>query len=170
MKNEMNERNDAALTPAEEDPVVHRHVTAMAAFTPATLLAERVLSQVRMPEPLWARNARAVWNDWTESGRIWLVFGALALGSLIPTAVAATLVASFASEIADGTRWLFDVGLATAVAATASEFATRWTQLTSDGPMRLTAPQVVGMGVGLGVILAGCGWGLRTAMRPGGVR
>jgi hypothetical protein len=166
-KDEMNQHDEAALTPADEDPVIHRHLAALPAFTPATLFGDRVLSRVWMPEPAWARNVRVVGRDWTDSGRMWLVFGALALGSLIPTAAGVTLVAAFASEIAAGIAWLFDVGLATGAAGTADELAARWSQIApADALGRLTASQIATLTAGSVALLVGCTWGLRTTMRP----
>jgi len=170
-KNEMNEHDETLLTPADEDPVIHRHLAALPAFTPATLFEDRVLSRVWMPDPEWARNVRAVGREWTDTGRIWLVLGALALGSLIPAAVGASLVGAFASEIAAGIEWLFDVGLPTAAAGMANELAVRWSEVAPHGaPDRLTTPQAASLAAGCVTLLASCTLGLRATMRPGGVR
>ncbi len=167
----MNEENETTLSPAAEDPVLHRHLVALAAFTPATLFEERVLAGVWMPEPEWVRNLRIVGKEWTDTGRIWLVLGALALGSLVVAAAGAGLVAAFSSEIAAGTAWLLEHGLPKALAATTSELAVRWQQVAPDSAfVQFTGVQVASVAAMSVVLLAACTWGLRKTMRPEGVR
>jgi hypothetical protein len=168
----MNEPNDrASLTPAEEDPVIHRELAALSPFAPTVLFEERVLTRVWRPEPEWARNLRSAVRELRDTGRIWLVLGALALGSLIPAAVLAGLGAAFASEIGVGVSWLFEQGLPTAATAAGRDLAAAWSQIeTQIGTTQLSGGEFTALGAGSAILLAGCAIGLVRAMRPSMVR
>ena len=69
----MQDRNDVTrLSPAEEDPVLHRHLAAALPFTPRPLFDEHVLARVWRPDPEWVRNVKFAGEELVDSGRIWL--------------------------------------------------------------------------------------------------
>lgn len=68
------------LTPAEEDPVVHRFVAALARPAPRPPFETRVLTRVWRPPP---RAWRAIRARLTSSWQARLLFGALAAGAFI---------------------------------------------------------------------------------------
>ena len=171
-KNEMEERNDVTeLTPAEEDPLLHRHLMGLPSFGPDRLFDERVLTRVWRPDPEWVGNVRRAGRELFSTGRGWFLVGGLALGSLLPLAVLVAAGTAFDTEIGRGIGWFFSRGLPTAWTAVTGQI----TELLSQGETRLHALPLSGgdlrvFAAGSVVLLVGCAWGLRRAMRPSGVR
>ncbi len=87
------------LSPADEDPVVHRYLARLSTPEPAPGFDRRILVNVWGPAPAWVRSARARITDHVDSGRVWFVLGALAAGSLIPVAVAITAFGVWGSQM-----------------------------------------------------------------------
>jgi len=106
-------------------------------------------------------------HDMTASGRIWLVIGALAVGSLVPLAAAVVLVGVFAESIGGGLRWLVAEGIPFAwVAFTADlqgALGTVASVLVAHG---LTRADLLAGGIGAAVTTLGCAIGLRRTMTP----
>ncbi|MDH3291961.1 MAG: hypothetical protein OEO20_07280 [Gemmatimonadota bacterium] len=166
-KDEMTDAIANGLTPAEEDPILHRYLNALPAAVPMAGLSDRVLSGVWRPAPRWIRTGRAAMHDMTASGRIWLVIGALAVGSLVPLAAAVVLVGVFAESIGGGLRWLVAEGIPFAwVAFTADlqgALGTVASVLVAHG---LTRADLLAGGIGAAVTTLGCAIGLRRTMTP----
>lgn len=167
----MRAREPNALMPAEEDPAIHRMLSDLPTPEPRRNLADRVLSHVRRPHPFWVRRIEAGVGEMVESGRIWLVIGGLAVGSLLPVALAVGGVFFFAPTLAKA----FDVAVAEWLPAA-------WTYV------RLEAMSLVETGHtwvggfalephtwlvvtgGMLAVLTGCVWGLRRTMTPRAAR
>lgn len=166
-KDEMTDAIAHGLMPAEEDPILHRYLSLLPAAVPAAALGERVLSGVWRPAPRWVRRSRAVIDDMIASGRIWLVIGALAVGSLVPLAASLVLVRVFAESIGGGLRWFVAEGIPfawVAVAADMEQFAgTVASTLAAHG---LTGGELLATGVGATVTMIGCAIGLCRTMTP----
>jgi hypothetical protein len=159
------------LTPAEEDPLLHRYLADLPAFGPNRLFDERVLARVRRPDPEWVENVRRAGRELFQTGRGWFLVGGLALGSLLPLMVLVAAGVTFDGEIGRGFAWLFDRGLPSAWTGVSGQV----TELLSQGETRLYALPFSGgtlrtFAGGSLVLLAGCAWGLRRTMRPSGVR
>jgi hypothetical protein len=166
-KSEMNDQHDVTkLTPAEEDPVLHRHIAAMPAFAPRALFEDHVLARVWRPDPEWVRNVRFAGEELVESGRIWLLIGAVTVGSLIPLAVLLGGGATFATEIGTGIDWLFKTGIPSVWTATASDISYAMSQLeTLMAALPLSSETLRVVALGSLPVLAACTWGLSRTMR-----
>ncbi|MGD8727518.1 MAG: hypothetical protein PVH40_07725 [Gemmatimonadales bacterium] len=153
-------------TPAEEDPVLHRHLVALPAFAPRTLFEDHVLARVWRPDPEWVRNVRFAGEDLVESGRVWLLIGAVTFGSLIPLAVLLGGGAAFATEISAGFEWLFREGVPTLRSAVAADLSRASSQFeTRVSSLPLTA-DALRLGVAAALPLLGvCAYGLSRTMR-----
>ena len=171
-KNEMERRDDVTrLTPAEEDPLLHRHLADLPSFGPHRLFDDRVLSHVWRPEPEWVENVRRAGRELFATGRGWFLVGGLALGSLLPLMVLVAAGVTFDGGIGRGLAWLFDRGIPTAWTGVSGQI----TELLSQGETRLHALPLSGgtlrtFAGSAFVLLAGCAWGLRRTMRPSGAR
>lgn len=163
----MNDRNDMArLTPAEEDPVLHRHFAALPAYAPNVLFEDHVLSRVWRPEPEWVRNVRFYGRELVDTGRIWLLIGAVTFGSLIPLVVLLGSGTAFATEIGEGIDWFFQRGIPAAWTSAMADISSTLSLIET----RVTALPLVGealrmVAVGSVPVLAVCAWGLSRTMR-----
>lgn len=92
---DMNEYDRDVPTPAAEDPVVHGQLATVSQFAPSGFFADRVMSRVWRPLPPRLRALRERYEDWVQSGRVWLAVGALAAGSLIPLGIVVGLTVTF---------------------------------------------------------------------------
>jgi hypothetical protein len=159
------------LTPAEEDPVIHRMVTALPTPQPRREFGDLVLSAVWRPHPRWARRVRATLRELIDSGRVWLVVGGLAVGSLVPIAAVAVTISLLAPAVAGGVETLFTelipVGWTFLWAQVASLFET---VLANANALDLHPRAWAMIGITSVVALAGCGWGLNRTMTPRAVR
>ncbi len=147
------------LTPAEEDPVLHQYLTTLPSFTPATsLFEERVLARVRRPVPGWLRQVHGAVRGFARTGRVWLVLGPLAVGSVISITAAVIVATVYASDVGRFFTWLWGEGLPTAWSHTRADFTE------AAAAVSLTFGTLASSA---GILLL-CGWGLyRTArVRP----
>jgi hypothetical protein len=126
------------LTPAQEDPAIHRMLSTLPAWMPGPGFDNRVLARVWRPHPLWLRRVEGYWGELVETGQVWLIVGAFALGSLIPIIALTALVAAHTAEIGAFLGWLVTVGIPVAWAAVSV--------------------------VAYLVLLASCAWGLYRTM------
>jgi hypothetical protein len=169
--NDMKREETNGLLPADEDPVVHRMLSGLPPAEPLGSLSDRVLSQVRRPPPAWVRTLKGSVRGLSDSGRIWLVIGGLAVGSLLPVAVAAAGVAVFAPTLANAfdaavtellpLGWMYARGQVMSLVET----GVTWVDALALPPrvwLTLALATVVG--------LAGCGWGLHRTMTPRAAR
>jgi hypothetical protein len=169
--NEMRVEPTDGLTPSEEDPVVHRMLSGLPSAEPRRSLADRVLSHVRRPHPMWMRRIDDVIRGLVDSGRIWLVIGGLAVGSLLPVAVAVIGITFFAPALASGFEvavndllplgWSYVRNEAMSLVETGLAWA--------DG-LALHPRAWLMIGIGTLIGLAGCGWGLHRTMTPRAAR
>ena len=168
---DMSDDLHTGLTPADEDPVIHRMISTLPTPQPRREFGDLVLSKVWRPDPRWARRARGVMRDAIESGRIWLVVGGLAVGSLLPIAAVAVGISVFAPTIVGGVETLvtrsIPLGWTFVVTQIASLFET---VLASTAQLGLP-PRAWGLiGLTSGSALAVCGWGLYRTMTPRAAR
>lgn len=166
-KNEMNDRNDVTkLTPAEEDPVLHRHLAAVTAYAPRALFDDHVLSRVWRPDPEWIRNVRFAGEELVDTGRVWLWIGAVTVGSLIPLAVLLGGGTTFATEIGAGIDWMFQKGIPSLWTAASSDMSRTLSQLeTRMAALPLGSEALRAVAAGSIPVLAVCAWGLSRTMR-----
>jgi hypothetical protein len=141
----MENRTRSELTPAQEDPAIHRMLSTLPAWTPGPGFDNRVLARVWRPHPLWLRRVEGYWGELVETGQVWLIVGAFALGSLIPIIALTALVAANTAEIGAFLGWLVAEGIPVAWAAAVA----------------LISEIVV---VAYLVLLASCAWGLYRTM------
>ncbi len=168
-KDEMTDAVANGLTPAEEDPILHRYLSLLPAAVPTAALSERVLSGVWRPAPRWVRRGRAAIDDMAASGRIWLVIGVLAVGSLLPLVASLVLVRVFADSIGDGLRWFVAEGIPFAWVAVTGDVAWLATEATNIlAEHGLTRGDLLAAGIGAAVAMTGCAVGLRRTMTPSG--
>jgi hypothetical protein len=113
----MEDRPMSELTPAQEDPAIHRMLSTLPAWMPGPGFDNRVLARVWRPHPLWLRRVEGYWGELVETGQVWLIVGAFALGSLIPIIALTALVAAHTAEIGAFLGWLVTVGIPVAWAA-----------------------------------------------------
>lgn len=166
-KDEMDDRDNVTkLTPAEEDPVLHRYLAAMPAYAPRALFEDHVLSRVWRPDPEWVRNVRFAGEELVESGRIWLLIGAVTVGSLIPLAVLLGGGASFATELGAGIDWLFQTGIPAFWTAMSSDVSYVASQLeTQIATLPFSGEALWMVGIASLPVLGMCAWGLSRTMR-----
>ena len=110
-------------TPQDEDPVLHGHLAGLPAMAPEPGFDDRVLARVRRPAPRWITAARHHVAAYRESGQVWFLIGALALGSLIPWLAFGAFAAAEPQYVSSGMRWLTGQGwpeLAASVSANAA--------------------------------------------------
>jgi hypothetical protein len=158
-------------TPAEEDPVLHGMLAALPQPRPSHALEDRVLSGVFRPAPQWLRRARSAWTGLNESGRIWVVVGALAAGSVLPFAallVGARLAAPHVggwvgSSASDAIPYL-----RTALSAQLTSLLE--TIRVPVDALALTGPEWIGWACGVLAACLGCSWGLYKTMTPRAAR
>jgi hypothetical protein len=164
---EMNDDHVMGLTPADEDPELHRIVAGLPSAEPPSGLEDRVLSHVRRPASARVRRMQAAGRELVASGRIWMIVGGLALGSLLPLSamfVTARLFsheigAAFSTGVAGAGSWL----TTTVSAQTVSLIETGRAYLAGLG---LAGSTWAGIGSGTAVLTVCCGWGLYRTMTP----
>ncbi|MBE0592922.1 MAG: hypothetical protein IH616_11050 [Gemmatimonadales bacterium] len=159
------------LTPAEEDPELHRMLADLPAPEPARRLDERVLSRVRRPAPRSVRRVQAVTRELVDSGRIWFVVGGLAVGSLLPLSAMFLASRVFAHQVGGAVTAVVTRAVPWAMAAASARIAslveTARGYLESLGLSGQAWAAVGGGGV---ILLLGCALGLRRTMTPGRTR
>jgi hypothetical protein len=163
----MNDRNDVTrLTPAEEDPLLHQYLAQVPAFAPGPSFGNHVLSRVWRPEPEWVRNVRFFARDLVDTGRIWLLIGAVTFGSLIPLAVLLGSGAVFSAELGAGIDWLFNRGIPAAWTATLDDISVALSPIrTQLAAVPLSGEVLRIVAVGSIPVFALCAWGLSRTMR-----
>ena len=167
VNDEMTDAITNGLTPAEEDPILHRYLNTLPAAVPTAGLSDRVLSGVWRPDPRWIRTGRGAMRDMIASGRIWMMIGALAVGSLVPLAATVVLVGVFAESIGGGLRWFVAEGIPFAwVALTADLEGALGTVASVLGAHGFTRADLLAGSVGAAVAAMGCAIGLRRTMTP----
>jgi len=163
----MSDASEHHQTPAEEDPLVHRYLGGLPAFTPASRhFDDRVLAAVRRPLPAWVQRLQAQRRELTESGWLRKAVGFMALGGLVPTTAALVLAAIFRSEIVWGVRWVFGTGFPFAWERVAEEAS--YAAATVESAVRAVVPDAMlsiqGAAI-LAVVMAGCALGLTRTMK-----
>ncbi len=159
------------LTPADEDPVIHRMLTALPTPQPQREFGDLVLSNVWRPHPRWVRRVRGSLRDLVNSGRVWLVVGGLAVGSLLPIAAAAVAISIFAPSIAGGVETLFTQLIPLAWTSLVTQVTSLFeTVVTSAEQLGLHPRAWAMIGMTSLVGLAVCGWGLHRTMTPRAAR
>lgn len=167
MTDKMNDDRVMGLTPAEEDPELHRIVTGLPTAEPPGGLEDRVLSHVWRPAPSPLRRVRAAGKELVDSGRIWLIVGGLALGSLVPLSTMFVVTRLFSHEIggalstaaSEAGPWL----AAMVSNQTASLIETARAYLAGLGLAGTTWAAIVG---GSAAFSVACAWGLYRTMTP----
>ena len=165
----MSEVVNTGLTPADEDPVLHELLTSLPHLQPSRTLEDRVLSGVYRPSPAWARRARTAWIELTESGRIWILIGGVAAGSVIPLValvVGAVMLAPHTGQVVSFTMNDIVPYLQSALAAPSASLIE-----TLDQPLATIAGvNWLGWITSAATLCAGCGWGLYRTMTPRAAR
>ena len=157
----MDDRTMSELTPAQEDPGLHRMLSTLQAWTPGPGFDNRVLARVWRPHPRWLRRAEAYWGELVETGQVWLVAGAFALGSLIPIIVLTALVAANTAEIGVFLGWLVTEGIPVAWAATVAVISEIVSTVNTVASALLPNARAVMVAVvAFLMLLASCAWGL----------
>jgi hypothetical protein len=163
----MNDDAAHGLTPAEEDPELHRMLGTLPTPEPTGGLEERVLSRVWRPASPSVRRLRAVTRGLVESGRIWLVAGGLAFGSLIPLAAVFVVSRIFAHEISGAVRTFVARATPWTVAAVSGELASLLEAARAYvDSLGFSGSEWAALGGGSAVLLVGCVLGLRRTMTP----
>jgi hypothetical protein len=165
MAEEMNDYDRNAPTPAAEDPAIHGQLATLSPFAPGGFFQDRVMSQVWRPLPPRLRAARERYEEWVQSGRVWLAVGGLAAGSLIPLGIAVGLSMTFWDPIASfGGRVITDVVPSAWAGVTAharegfdAAYAGVTAVLPSGAALAVASAAAV-------LVLTGCAWGLRRSM------
>lgn len=165
----MNDVVNNGLTPADEDPILHELLTSLPQPQPSRTLEDRVLSGVYRPSPAWARHARAKWNEFTESGRAWILIAGLAAGSVIPLAVLAVGIAMLAPHAGTAVSFTTTEIIPHARAAVAAPWASLIETL--HHPIAAMAGgNWLGWVAGAATLCVGCAWGLYRTMTPRATR
>jgi hypothetical protein len=161
----MEDHSMSELTPAQEDPGIHRMLSTLPAWTPGPGFDNRVLARVWRPHPLWLRRAEAYWGELVETGQVWLIMGAFALGSLIPIIALTALVAANTAEIGAFLAWLVTDGIPVAWAAVRAFISGIVSTVnTVVSALLPNARALMVAGVAYLVLLASCAWGLYRTM------
>lgn len=167
----MNDDAQHGMTPAEEDPELHRMLTTLPTPEPAGGLEERVLSRVWRPAPRSVRRVGAITRDLIDSGRIWLIVGSLAFGSLLPLAAALAVSRIFAQQIGSAVGAVVTQAVPWTLAASSARVTALFeTAQTSVQALGFSGQEWVALGGGSAVLLLGCAVGLRRAMTPSRTR
>jgi hypothetical protein len=168
----MNDREMSELTPAQEDPAIHRMLSTLTAWTPGPGFDSRVLARVWRPHPLWLRRAEAYWGELVETGQVWLIAGAFALGSLIPVIALTALVSAHMAEIWTFLDWLVAEGIPVAWMATLAFLSGVVSTVNTVASALLPNARALTLAVvAYLVLLAGCAGGLyRTMSAPSATR
>jgi hypothetical protein len=168
---EMNDVVNPGHTPADEDPVLHGLLASLPQPQPSHNLEDRVLSGVFRPAPRWFRRARTAWVGLNESGRIWVIVGSLAAGSVLPLAALAVgtrLLGSHTQHALGFTTTEILPYLRASFEAQAASLLE-----TFRGPigiMELVGSQWAGWSVTVAMLCVGCSWGLHRTMTPRAAR
>ncbi len=167
----MNDDAANGLTPAEEDPELHRVLAALPTPDPVVGMEERVLSRVWRPAPPIARRLRAIPRGLIDSGRIWLIVGSLGFGSLMLLAAALVVFRIFAAQVGGAVGGVAAHAAPWAVAAASAAAASL------VGTLRFYVAQLglseqtwAAIGGGSVIVLLLCALGLRRAMTPSRTR
>lgn len=161
----MNDRTMSEVTPAEEDPAIHRVLATLPAWTPGPGFENRVLARVWRPHPLWLRRVEGYWGELAETGQVWLIIGAFALGSLIPLIALTALIAAHTAEIGAFLGWLVAEGIPVAWAATWAFIAGVVSTVNTVASALLPNARALLLAVvAFLVLLASCAWGLYRTM------
>jgi hypothetical protein len=161
----MEDRTKSELTPAQEDPAIHRMLSTLPAWMPGPGFDNRVLARVWRPHPLWLRRVEGYWGELVETGQVWLIVGAFALGSLIPIIALTALVAANTAAIGAFLGWLVAEGIPVAwaeVSAFISGIVSTVNTLASA--LLPNARALMVAVVAYLVLLASCAWGLYRTM------
>jgi hypothetical protein len=166
---DMNDFERNVPTPAEEEPVVHGQLATLPSFTPTRFFEERVMSGVRRPLPPMLRRLKERFDEWVQSGRIWLTAGGIAAGSLIPTGIVIGLTITFWHEIGSfGSRVLGSV-VPSAWAGMTSQLAEGVAAARDAiGTVVPTGGALVGVSAATVFVLGGCALGLYRTMKMNG--
>jgi len=161
----MNDRPSTDLSPGDEDPAIHRALSTLPAWTPGPGFENRVLARVWRPHPLWLRRIEGYWGELVETGQVWLVAGAFALGSLIPIIALTALAAAHTAEIGAFVGWLVAEGIPLAWAATWAFISGVVSNVNTLASALLpNARALLLAAVAFLVLLASCAWGLHRTM------
>jgi hypothetical protein len=158
-------------SPADEDPILHGLLASLPQPSQHGTLEDRVLSGVFRPAPLWVRRIRAAWNDLQSSGRVWLVVGGLAVGSIIPLVAlvfGVALLAPHSGGVIGFAATEILPHIRTAVTTLTASLVE-----TMAEPIDLLAPsgiEWIGWASGGVAACTGCAWGLYRTMTPRGAR
>lgn len=167
----MNHDATNGLTPAEEDPELHRMLATLPTPEPHGGLDERVLSRVWRPAPPSVRRVRTVMRDLVESGRIWLLVGSVGVGSLALLSAGFVVSRIFAREIGVAVRAAVAQALPQAVAAVSAEATSLLEAVrASVEPLGFSGQEWAALGGGSALLLLGCALGLHRAMTPSRTR
>jgi hypothetical protein len=162
---------DHGQTPAEEDPVLDGLLASLPLPQQRHNLEDRVLSGVFRPAPRWLRRARSAWKDLHESGRVWMVVGALAAGCVLPLGALALGIRLAAPRTGD----LLGFGTQEIIPYVHAALNTQAASLieTIRGPVEalaLTGPEWFGLVSAVSAACVGCSWGLYRTMTPRAAR
>jgi hypothetical protein len=87
------------LTPAEEDPVVHRYLSALPSLAPTAGFEDRVMAQVWRPTPAWIQRIRCAAAGLFPRRRAWVWAGGLATASTCSLAIIIALMATNSVQV-----------------------------------------------------------------------
>lgn len=166
----MDDRMMSDLTPAQEDPAIHRMLSTLPAWTPGPGFDNRVLARVWRPHPLWLRRMEAYWAELVETGQVWLIVGAFALGSLIPLIALTALTAANTAAIGAFLGWLVAEGIPVAWAALVAFISQAVSDVNTMASVLLPNARALALAaVAFLVLLACCAWGLYRTMSAASV-
>lgn len=154
-------------TPQDEDAVLHGYLAGLPTMAPDPGFDDRVLAWVRRPAPRWIAAVRHQAAAYTESGQVWFLVGALALGSLIPWLAVGAFAAAEPQFVSSGIRWLTGQGWPEVAANVSANAAAA--ELGIGGFVAQWLPTGLSMTAGAGIASAIwllCAVGLYRVTRP----
>lgn len=157
----MNESPVTQLTPADEDPFVHRHLAALASFAPGEAFADRVMTRVWRPAPAWVRRTAELGRRVFSRKRVWAWTGGLAAASAISALLAIGLALTYSVQLE--TAWSVVAGgwLVNVWRRVLGEAVGMITALSGiDGVANIALPTLVGGALGAAAVMLVSGWGL----------
>ena len=167
----MNDDATNGLTPAEEDPELHRMLAALPTPELTGGLEERVLSRVWRPAPPFVRRVRTATRGLVDSGRIWLIVGSLGVGSLMLLSTVLVVLRVFAPQVSGAISAVTTQAVPWAVAATSGKAASLLAAARSYlEQLGLSGQAWAAIGGGSAILLLACALGLRRAMTPSRTR
>lgn len=153
-------------SPAEEDPVTHRHLVLLESFAPRHGFADRVLLNVWLPLPLYLRRVRERGRAFVTSKRLKLLAVPFLIGAAV-TLVSTVVFAATQPHIVAMAWGLFvEQGMLVGWRTATGILGSLWTSLLAMLEAYSLTGATLAAGAGATVVLwSVCAWGLYRILR-----